>query len=317
MPPIKVHLYTDIGGDPDDVCAFALLLSLPDVEITGVTCVIENDGRRAGYARYLLDLMGRRTVPVAAGARADSPSFREYYGLPSEARYWPEPVNPLPGPAEEALDLLQQSVDHGALILAIGPLTNLSLLELRQPGILSRARICLMGGSVRPPGPGFPDWDYQMDFNFQADAESTRHVLTTCNPERTTLAPLEVCQQTYLRQADVPSLRQAGRLGQLLARQAQAFAEDERLGERYGRTCDGLPDDLINFHHDPLACAVGLGWDGVTIETMTLIPTLRAGWIRLLPDPAGRPFPVVTTVDAARFGAYWLEAVTRGARQGA
>lgn len=317
MRPIKVHLDTDIGGDPDDVCALALLLSLRDVEITGVTSVLENDGRRAGFARYLLDLVGRREVPVAAGARADSPSFREFYGLPAEARYWPEPVKPLPGPGDAALDLLRQSIDAGALILAIGPLTNLSLLELRQPGILSCARIYLMGGSVRPPAPDFPDWDYQMDFNFQADADAAHRVLTACDPARTTIVPLEVCEQTYLRQADVPSLRQAGPLGQVVARQAQAFAEDEHLDERYGQTCDGLPDDLINFHHDPLACAVGLGWDGVTIETVALTPTLDDGWIRLLPDPAGRPFQVVTTVDGARFGAYWLDAVRNGALRGA
>lgn len=316
MPPIKVYLDTDIGGEPDDVCALALLLSLGDVEVVGVTSVIENDGRRAGYARYMLDLVGRRTVPVAAGARADSPSFRAFYGLPPEARYWPEPVMPLPGPVDQALDLLQQSIESGALVIAIGPLTNLSWLELRQPGILGRARICLMGGSVRPPGPAFPDWDYQMDFNLQADAEAAYRVLTACDPARTTIVPLEVCEHTYLRRADLPSLRQAGPLGRLLARQAQAFSENERLDERYGQACNGLPDDLINFHHDPLACAVGLGWDGVTIETITLTPTLSEGWIRLLPDPAGRPFQVVTTVDAARFGAYWLDAVGDGSLHG-
>ena len=182
MPPITVHLDTDIGGDPDDVCALALLLSLPDVEICGVTSVLENDGRRAGYARYVLDLVGRRDVPVAAGAPADSPSFRAHYGLPPEARYWPEPVRPQPGPIGQALDLLQQSIELGAIIIAIGPLTNLSLLERRQPGILSRATLCLMGGSVRPPGADYPDWDYQMDFNLYADVQASQHVLTACDP---------------------------------------------------------------------------------------------------------------------------------------
>ena len=44
----KLHLDTDIGGDMDDLCALALLLKLPDVELTGVTTVAEEQGRRAG-----------------------------------------------------------------------------------------------------------------------------------------------------------------------------------------------------------------------------------------------------------------------------
>jgi hypothetical protein len=30
---------------------------------------------------------------------------------------------------------------------------------------------------------------------------------------------------------------------------------------QFGRTCDGLPDDIINFLHDPLASATALGWN--------------------------------------------------------
>jgi hypothetical protein len=29
-----------------------------------------------------------------------------------------------------------------------------------------------------------------------------------------------------------------------------------------GRAHAGLPDDIVNFHHDPLTCAVALGWAG-------------------------------------------------------
>ena len=100
-----------------------------------------------------------------------------------------------------------------------------------------------------------------------------------------------------------------------MARQAEAFAEDERLAERYGRTCPGLPDDLVNFHHDPLACAVALGWDGVTIETIFLAPTVAEDWIRMLPDSTGRPFQVVTAVEAARFSSYWLNTLVGSSRR--
>jgi len=40
----KVHLDTDLGGDIDDLCALALLLRWPGVEITGITTVIDDGG---------------------------------------------------------------------------------------------------------------------------------------------------------------------------------------------------------------------------------------------------------------------------------
>lgn len=306
---MKIHLDTDIGGDLDDVCALALLLSVPDVEITGVTSVVENEGRRAGYARYVLDLAGRAQVPVAAGAKASHPRFRAPYGLPPELRYWPEPIQPRPGPIDAALDLIEQSVGQGATVIGIGPFTNLALAEERSPGLLARATLCLMGGHVRPVPPGFPAWDSTMDFNVQADVESARRMLESCDSLRTTLVPLEVTAQTALRYADLAPLYRAGGLARFVGEQASTFGDDERLDLEYGQPFHGLPDDLINFQHDPLACAVALGWDGVTIETVALAPTLEDGWLRLRSDPNGRAFQVVTAVDATRFAAFWLDAL--------
>ena len=34
---LKVHLDTDLGGDSDDLCALAMLLKWPNVQITGIT----------------------------------------------------------------------------------------------------------------------------------------------------------------------------------------------------------------------------------------------------------------------------------------
>ena len=56
---MEIHLDTDIGGDVDDICALALLLKSPHVEITGITTTAEENGRRAGYVRHILNLAGR------------------------------------------------------------------------------------------------------------------------------------------------------------------------------------------------------------------------------------------------------------------
>lgn len=308
---MKVHLDTDIGGDIDDLCALALLLASPDTEITGVTTVLDDGGRRAGYAGYALALARRKDVSVAAGAAGGIGRFREHeYRLPPEERYWPETVPPATGPLDTALDLLQESIEKGTTVVAIGPYTNLSLLERRSPGVLREATLCLMGGHASPAPPGFPAWDHTMDFNVQTDASAARHVLESCDPERTTLVPIEVTGQTALRRAHLAALRRAGPVGQLIARQAAAVAQDERYEERYGRTCDGLPDDIVNFQHDPLACAVALGWDGVTIETLPLALDDEDSWLRMRVDGRGPRMRVVTGVDGGRFNDFWLDTVT-------
>ncbi len=312
MDPTKVHLDTDLGGDIDDLCALALLLKWPNVEITGITSVLEDQGKRAGYTRYAMALAGRREVPVAAGADVRLGCYRlREYALPLEERYWPERVAPAPGPLDAALDLLQQSLERGAILVGVGPFTNLSLLERRSPGVLRHATLYLMGGSITPAPPGFPAWDYEMDFNVQADCRSAKHVLESADPDRITLVPIEVTAQTALRRAHLAALRRAGPLGQLLARQSEAFAQDERFAEHYGRRYAGLPPDIINFQHDPLTCAVALGWDGVAVEPLPLALALEDGWLRLRTHDRGRRMRVVTRIDSAKFNTFWLDTVAR------
>ena len=104
-------------------------------------------------------------------------------------------------------------------------------------------------------------------------------------------------------------MRRSGPLGELIARQAEALALDERYEEKYGRPCAGLPDDTINFQHDPLACAAALGWDGITISEIPLRIESRDGLLYELIGDTGRSVPVVTAVDGPRFNEFWLDLV--------
>ena len=266
---VKVHLDTDLGGDIDDLCALALLLRWPEgVQLTGVTTVGDTGGRRAGYVRYVLALEGRGEVPVAAGADTAQGYYPYELGLPPEERYWPEAVRPYPTPPEEAVRLLKASIEQEAVIIGIGPYTNLYLLDQQYPGILRDARLFLMGGCVFPTREGFPAWGNDMDFNIQVDVRSAGHVLRNSNP---IMIPLSVTVETALRRAHLASLRGAGPLGRLIARQAEEFALEYQNETQFGKTCPGLPEDIINFQHDPLACAVALGWrEGIEILRITL-----------------------------------------------
>ncbi len=304
---MKVHLDTDLGGDIDDLCALALLLARPDVEITGITTVADEGGRRCGYVRHALRLAGRSDVPALAGVDVSSGCFRWRPGYPGDSDYWPEPVAPSPNPLEDALGLLERSIEQGAAVVAIGPYTNLGLLDRARPGLLATAPLFLMGFYVHDVPTGFPQWGVDTDWNVQMDVAAARHLLEAHAP---TLIPCEMTLQTSLGRSYLPGLREAGPLAALIARQAEAFARDERYEALYGQTCPGLPDDTINFLHDPLACAVALGWEGVTIETTAVRPELEeGGYLRAVIAGDGKPTRVVTGVDGQGFGDWWYTAV--------
>ena len=142
------------------------------------------------------------------------------------------------------------------------------------------------------------------------DVRSARAVIEGSDP---TLIPLTVTVETSLRRANLPDLRNAGALGQLIARQAEAFAEDEQMETKYGETCEGLPRDIINFLHDPLACAIALGWnEGVGMEEIPLILEEKEGWLYERIDPSGKPVRVVTKIDGPRFDEFWLNKIIDG-----
>src|SRR5947209_5571306 len=67
MPPVRMVLDTDIGGDADDAMALALCLRHPDIDLRAVTTVSGDAVGRARIAAKLLQLAGRDDVPVHAG----------------------------------------------------------------------------------------------------------------------------------------------------------------------------------------------------------------------------------------------------------
>ncbi len=306
-----VHLDTDLAGDPDDVAALVYLLARDDVELTGITTVDDPGGRRAGYVAEVLRLADRPDVPLAAGAEVSLTTGRPSGGPPPGPPYWPAEAAARPGPVGAALDLLTDSISSGAVIAGIGPATTMALLERRTPGALRTAHVVLMGGWVDPPGRGLPQWGPGDDWNVTCDVVAATEVRAAAG--RLTVVPLAVTALVHLRDGDLPLLGASGPLGDLMARQAAAYRDDEGKAA-LARANPGLPDDLANFHHDPLAAAVAAGWDGVTIED-TFLRTVTGEHGRLeraRPDDAGaRAVELVVGVDGPAFAAHWLDTVTR------
>ena len=300
-----IHLDTDLGGDPDDVCALAMLLG-SGVELTGITTTIDPRGQRAGYARHVLRLAGRSDVPVAAGSQVTLTSGDVVEPLP---QLWPPDVAALPGPIEAAHDLLSASIQRSATVVAVGPLSTLATLEQRRPGTLAGARVVVMGGWTEPLAADLPAYGPVEDWNVAVDPDAALVVATS--GADLTWVPLAVTLRASLRTLHLSRLRAAGRLGAVLAEQSIAYAELRGKAE-LGRSHSGLPDDLLLSLHDPLACAVALCWAGVTVNRRRLRPIRVEGGMVLRPvepNERGVDMGVAESVDGPGFANAFLAAV--------
>jgi inosine-uridine nucleoside N-ribohydrolase len=305
---MRAHLDTDLGGDTDDACALAMLLGTADVDLIGVTTTIDARGARAGAVLRLLGVAGRSDVPVAAGSALSLSRKAPAGDSTGNRRQWPGGVVPLATSPGSALDALADAVATGATVIAIGPLTNLALLEVMRPGTLAHMRLVCMGGYFEPPAEGLVPWGPEMDFNVQHDPDAAELVIDRAG--ELTLVPLPPTLTTWLRAGELPRLRAAGVLGTLLADQAAAHGEELDMPGT-GARWPALPSDLLNFQYDVAACAVAVGWSGATLMERT-VSTVRDGdLLRTVDDPGGRPARVVSAVDGQRLSAFWLRAVTR------
>ena len=308
---MRVHLDTDIGTTMDDLAALVMLLGSPGVEVTGITTGIDPGGRRAGYVHYVLRSAGRDDIAVAAGAEVSMTTSVMPGVIPDDGRRWPEAVPPAPSPVGAASRLLADSVEAGATIVGIGPLTNLALLGIERPGVLSRARVVLMGGWFDPVADGLPAWGPARDWNVQCDTTAAGAVVAQAG--QVTMVPLSLTIRVCLRGRHLARLSAAGRLGSLLALQAERQAAERAMGD-LARAHAGLPDDLLAFHHDPLTCAAALGWPGITLEERRVAPVVDGDVLSFDADTRGRLVRVGVGVDEDAFDSLWLASVEAAER---
>jgi purine nucleosidase len=188
--PQKVILDTDIGDDVDDAYALALLASLPDVKIVGVTTAFGETTKRAELAAKLLKTLGKGGVPVCAGRQGDHKIGRQYgwaKGFPSSAIR-----------SVGAAEFIRREVERAPgeiTLIAIGPLTNLGDLLTRYPEVKTKiGRIVLMGGAVyvgyNNQAPATQEW------NIRCDPAAAHAVFTSGVP--LTMAGLEVTTMLQL-----------------------------------------------------------------------------------------------------------------------
>jgi purine nucleosidase len=235
--PIRVILDTDIGTDPDDALALALILESPELTLEGITCVYGDAALRARIAQKLLKLRGI-DIPVRAGASTTLTGLQPATMMGHEGDGLLEPGDEgLPIHPEYAPDFIARTAleNPGEIhLICIAPLTNVALALLRAPR-LPLAHLTIMGGAIR--GTNHLDLGYTEN-NIAADAEAAHIVMTSGIP--ITLVPLDVTTRVFIRREDTKRIRTGGTAyHEALARQVELFPWVRDYGESH--------------LHDPLA----------------------------------------------------------------
>jgi inosine-uridine nucleoside N-ribohydrolase len=203
----------DCDPGHDDAIALLLALGSDELELRGVTTIAGNQTleKTTANAIRVLELAGRAEIPVAAGAAR--PLVREprvaadvhgETGLDG-----PDLPPPQAEPSSQhAVDFLAERI-AGATLVATGPLTNVALLLARHPEAKPE-RIVLMGGAIAE-GNVTP----AAEFNIWADPEAARRVFTSGLD--VTMVGLDVTHRALVTPAHAGQLREAGRIGTVVA----------------------------------------------------------------------------------------------------
>jgi purine nucleosidase len=210
--PRTVIIDTDAGSD--DLMAIAFLLSRPDFHVEAITIANGVSHVPAGGRNVLrlLELAGRRDVPVFLGREAPLSGHMEF---PPE---WRRTADELPGvslpephrtvesrPADEFLAKRLADAARPVQILELAPMTNLAAAFQAAPRAARTVRqIVIMGGALGVPGNLGDGGVYQTDntaseWNLFVDPAAAKIVFASGAPIR--LVPLDATQRVPIDMA--------------------------------------------------------------------------------------------------------------------
>jgi purine nucleosidase/pyrimidine-specific ribonucleoside hydrolase len=253
---MTIPVLLDCDPGHDDAIALLLALGSDELDLRGVTTVAGNQTleKTTANAIRVLELAGRAEIPVAAGAVRplvrDPRVAADVHG--ETGLDGPD----LPPPqaersAQHAVDFLAERIE-GATLIATGPLTNAALLLARYPEAKPE-RIVLMGGAIAE-GNVTP----AAEFNIWADPEAAHRVFTSGLD--VTMVGLDVTHRALVTPAHAGQLREAGRIGTVVAELLEFYGGFHRAV--YG--WDGSPI------HDAVAVAHVIDPELLEIERLNV-----------------------------------------------
>lgn len=206
----RIIFDTDMGTDVDDCLALALILSSPELQLEGVTCVYGDVDLRARMTLKLLRLQGHPQVPVTVGARKPLLNLRPVFWPGHEGKGLLSPDDGALVPnSEHAVDYIVRTITEnpGEIhLVAVGPLTNVAIAFLREPRLAEwLSHLTIMGGAIR----GRSDLDLPYaEHNIACDPEAAHIVLSSGAP--VTLVPLDVTTKVRITPEGVERIRAGG-----------------------------------------------------------------------------------------------------------
>ena len=288
----QIQFIIDTDPGVDDAIAILMAMASSEIEILGLTTVGGNVplARATRNALSLLQAASRSDIPVAKGASrplrgkfAYAPYFHGPSGL---SQRLPDPAN---GPVKDgAVKFLydQLTGERGeAVLVALGPLTNLAVLLRERPIALEQAKqIVVMGGAVNTPGNVTPE----AEFNFYCDPVAADIVLSSRLP--ITMVDLAACRQVKIGREQALGLKSATPLGRLMLDMLQGWFHRELSREEF-EFCD------------PLAMAIALHPAIATATKVDLDVGIEDGELLGATSETGGPGEITLTqdVDSSRF----------------
>jgi purine nucleosidase len=160
----------DTDTASDDAVALIMALRAPDVRVAAITVVSGNVSVEQGArnALYVTELCAAQRVPVYLGAARPlmRPAehahwFHGHDGL-SDKGFAPSHYTPADGHAVDAL-IQHIRANPGAVLVTLGPLTNVALAVARDPALAGMVSRCVvMGGAANTIGNVTPAAEYNI-----------------------------------------------------------------------------------------------------------------------------------------------------------
>ena len=258
----KTKIIIDTDPGIDDAIALFMAMADPDLEIVGITAVNGNVtvDKAELNARRVCDFAWHTDIPVYKGCDRPlkRPTFNAEWVHGSDGLAGLDFGTPsYKGEEENAVDFiiktLMKSPEREVSIIAIGPLTNIATVFLKEPKTISRIReLIIMGGAFCEDGPRGNSTPYA-EFNMLADPHAAQIVFDLA--ERVTVIPMEVGMQATAEKEYIEKMRDlntrcASISADLLERTAKVLSEHlARLNK------DGIAPETGTSLYDP--CAVG------------------------------------------------------------
>lgn len=328
MDQTRHRVILDVDTGVDDACALLLGGLDPGVDLVAVTCVAGNAPLRHVVRNTLtvLDALGRRDVPVAAGADgpllAAARDSRHVHGRDGMGDLgWPPSTRSAePLHAVELLrDLLRDAVgrpqQERISLVMLAPLTNLALLLRMYPDVAHGIRqIVMMGGAMH-----VSEVTATAEFNVWQDPEAAAIVLAAASAARIDIVMygLDVfydvrvsrkAAQRGLRRAPAGSV--ADLAGRLVLFQCDRFGTDSATLGDAGALCAALDPDGLTTVRTPVKVQL----TGSLRRGRTVVD-LRAWRQELCHDPDAPPVAwaqVAVAVEGDRYARLWLDRVLGG-----